>query len=251
VILRTMAVLTSVILMMMHASLLWAQTYRNPWHYTAKEIEIAYRYQRDYGKGLKHPLKAANCLFRAESFRVDLFGKQQQLPCRFITETLRQLREILQAGAARYLFPLDLDHAHLAIPKSSWRAKYSRLPSGKILPAILKDPRLVALYHSAEHLMPVNPMRTTVNRAVDGWREKRNILGFYDGRPIEILEPHSNGSGVSVPNEYWSYGGIEFLASRSACLAVILKDRALGVNIGLSIGNDSAAVMLGGIAANP
>ena len=245
------AVLTFITLVMTNVSLLWAQTYRNPWHFTAKEIEIAYRYQQDYGKGLKQPLKAANCIFGAEYFSAELFGIQQRLPCRFITETLRHLKEILQAGAARYLFPLDLDHAHLAIPKFSWRARYSRLPSAKILPALLKDPRLVALYHSAEHLMPVNSTRAAVNREIEEWREKRNILGFYDGRPIKILEPHPNGAGVSVPDDYWSYGGIEFLSSRNARLPIILHDQAVVVDIRLATGDDGAAMALGKVPAKP
>lgn len=244
-------ILTSITLVITNVSLLPAQTHRNPWHFTAKEIEIAYRYQQDYGKDLRRPLKAANCIYGADDFIAELFGRQHRLPCRFITETLRHLKEILQAGAARYLFPLDLDHAHLAIPKFAWRAKYSRLPSGKILPALLKDPRLVALYHSAEHLMPAHSVRATVNPEVEEWREKRNILGFYDGRPIKILEPHPNGAGVSVPENYWSYGGIEFLASRNARLAVVLEHQAVAVDIRLATGGDSAAMVLGGVQAQP
>jgi hypothetical protein len=244
-------ILTSITLVMTNVALLWAQTDQNPWHFTAKEIEIAYRYQQNYGKGFKRPLKAGSCAFGVDNFSAELFGKQHQLPCRFITETLRHLKEILEMGAARYLFFLDLDHAHLAIPKFSWRTKHSKLPSAKILPAMLKDPRLVALYHSAEHLMPVDPVCATANPEVEEWREKRNILGFYDGRPIKILEPSPKGAGVSVPDNYWSYGGIEFLASRSAGLAVILEDEAVAVDIRLAIGGDGAAMAFRGIPATP
>jgi len=221
-----------------NVSPLGAQPHHNPWHFTAKEIEIAYRYQQNYGKGLKQPLRAANCLFGASDFSAMLYGKEQRLPCWFIKHTLRHLKEILQAGAARYLFPLDLNHAHLAIPKTSWFDKYSKLPSSAILPAIMKDRQLVALYHSAEHLKIPDPSSGKVNPAVRQWREKRNILGFYDGRPIEILPPHPDGAGVSVPDRYWGYGGFEFLTSVGSGLPVILEDSAVAVDIRLELGGD-------------
>ena len=67
-------------------------------------------------------------------------------------ETTRHLKEMLAVGAAKYLFPLDADHAHLAIPMELWATKYSKLPSEQILSALLREPQLVALYHTAEHL---------------------------------------------------------------------------------------------------
>ncbi len=244
-------IFTSFALVISNGSLLGAQPYRNPWHFTAKEIEIAYRYQINYGKRLKQPLKAASCFFGASDFSAVFYGKQRRLPCRFVSETLRHLKEILQAGAARYFFPLDLNHAHLAIPRTSWREKYSKLPSAMILPAMINDPQLVALYHSAEHLKAFDPNTGRINPAVKEWREKRNILGFYDGRPIKILPPHPDGAGVSVPDRYWSYGGIEFLATRGAGLPVILKDAAVAVDIKLEIGGDGSTWPLGNVVANP
>lgn len=230
--------LTSLKLLIANASLVWAEPRHKPWEFTAQEIEVAYRYQQNYGKSLRQPLNAAGCLFGVKSFSAVFYGKRQRLPCHFITETLRHLQEILQAGAARYLFPLDLNHAHLAVPKTSWREKYSKLPSATIIPAMLHDPQLVALYHSAEHLKAPDPQADRINPAVNAWREKRNILGFYDGRPIKILPPRPDGAGVSVPKRYWSYGGFEFLSSRSARLAVILKNRAVTVDIRLELSGD-------------
>jgi len=170
----------------------------NPWYFTANEIAAAYRYQENFGARLPQPLRAQNCVYGAADFAAAYYGARVRLPCRFIMETLRHLKEILELGAARYLFPLDLDHAHLGISKTLWRERYSKLPGEKILPAMMEDPKLVALYHSAEHLTAVDPKTKKVNPAAKEWLEKRNILAFYDGRPITILPPHPQGNGVSL-----------------------------------------------------
>jgi hypothetical protein len=52
-----------------------------------------------------------------------------------------------------------------------------------------------------------------VNTAAKSWQEKRNVVGYFDGRPIQILIPHANGQGASMPDDYYSYGGFTFLAS--------------------------------------
>lgn len=244
------AILTSITLVITYVSLLRAEPDPHPWYFSAKEIEAAYRYQENFGKGLKQPLRATSCIWGAEDFSATIYGEQHRLPCRFVTETLRHLKEILLAGAARYIFPLDLDHAHLAVPKTSWREKYRDLPSEQILPAMINDPQLVALYHSAEHLK-VESAGGRVNPALRQWQNKRNILGFYDGRPIKILPPHPAGNGVSVPNIYWSYGGIEVLTSRSATLAIFLEDSAVAVDIRLDIGGDNATLLTGNLPASP
>jgi len=219
-----------------------ADSRHNPWFFTAKEIAAAYRYQENFGARLPRPLRAQTCLFGAEDFAASYYGAPVRLPCRFITESLRHLREILEMGAARYLFPLDLDHAHLGISKKLWREKYSKLPGEKILPAMMEDPSLVALYHSAEHLAALDPKTKNVTPETKKWVEKRNILGFYDGKPVIILPPHPEGNGVSLPEQFHSYGGFDFLASRHGQLGVIVEDDAVLIDITLQIGGPPPGV---------
>jgi len=230
------AILAITALLFGDATIANAGSRHNPWFFTSKEIAAAYRYQENFGARLPQPLRAQNCVYGAEVFPAYYFGARVQLPCHFIMETLRHLREILEIGAARYLFPLDLDHAHLGISKKLWREKYSKLPGKEILPAMMEDPQLVALYHSAEHLTAVDPKTKEMNKASKQWLEKRNILGFYDGKPISILPPHPQGNGVSLPGKYHSYGGFDFLASRHGQLGVILEDNAILIDITLQIG---------------
>jgi hypothetical protein len=101
---------------------------------------------------------------------------------------------MLQSGSARYIFPLDVDHAHLAVPSDLWNATYRQLKLGQLLPRVLPEPTLVALYHTAEHLSGVNATRSS-SCQISEWKAQRNVLGFFDGEPIQILTPHPDGSG--------------------------------------------------------
>ena len=109
------------------------------------------------------------------------------------------LRKLVDQGAAKFLFPLDADHAHLGVPMSSWKKKYQHLSAEEVVPALLRDPGLVALYHTAEHLRVTDRKTGEVNSEAKSWLDKRNVLGHFDGRPIEILPPHAAGQGASMP----------------------------------------------------
>ena len=183
----------------------------NSWYFTAGEIEIAYRYQERFGQRLERPIKPAECNFAKHSFSASHKGKEFLAPCRFVTETKRHLKSMIEMGAARYLFPLDANHAHLAIPREIWNAKYRDVPGNRQLEEALKDPQLIALYHTAEHLTISD---STSRRGSESreWHEKRNVLGFFDGRPVTILPPNPDGSGQGVPERYRNVATVYFLA---------------------------------------
>jgi hypothetical protein len=183
------------------------------WYFTSEEITAAYQYQQNYGERLRAPLRATECAFRDGDFPTYYRGARSTLPCRFVTEVTRHLKQMIEVGAARYLFPLDADHAHLGVPKSAWNNKYKNLPPEEIFPALVRDPGLVALYHTAEHLRITDRKTGAVSADAKAWQEKRNVLGYFDGRPIKILPPHHNGQGASMPEEYYSYSDFTFLAS--------------------------------------
>ncbi len=208
----------------------------DPWYFTAEEMEVVYRYQEMFGERIQHPLRGRDCLFGKEEFVASYRGKEFLVSCRFIKETIRHLKEMLEVGAAKYLFPLDLDHAHLAAPADLWRRKYSKLPGDILLPALLEEPTLAALYHTAEHLTLIDPKTGKVNPKDRAWKEKRNVLGFYDGRPIEILPPDPKGSGVNVPKPYSSFGGFNFLASPKGELVIFVGNQAIAFDITFDIG---------------
>jgi len=59
------------------------------------------------------------------------------------------------------------------------------------------------------------------------------VLGYFDGRPIQILIPHPNGQGVSMPEGYYSYSGFTFLASPKGELFLSLDRKVVTFDIAL------------------
>jgi hypothetical protein len=160
------------------------------WFFSADEIANAYRYQQQFGARLRNPLEPQACFQGESEFSAFHHGRRFAAPCRFVGETMRQLKELLESGAARYLFPLDLASADLAVPATVYESKYAGLPREDVLPALLNEPTLVAIYRTAMHLCPEGGVREAGLRA---WGEARIIAGFYDGRRNEMLAPRSDG----------------------------------------------------------
>jgi len=70
------------------------------WFFTSEEITAAYQYQQNYGERLRAPLRATDCAFRDGEFTTFYRGARFRVPCRFITEVTRHLKQMLDVGAA-------------------------------------------------------------------------------------------------------------------------------------------------------
>ena len=210
-------------------------------YFTAAEIEVSYRYQEQFGRRLHHPINPTVCHFGQREFPASYQGKGFQAPCSFIAETKRHLKDMIEDGAARFLFPLDADHAHLAIPTEIWETKYRNLPASELLIQALWEPQLVALYHTAEHLTVIDP-KTGIELSQDkDWQAKRNVLGFFDGRPNKILPPNPDGSGHDKLDNYENVGSAYFLAHRLG--EIVFSIHGKSVPFDLSFDEDSAALI--------
>lgn len=205
-----------------------ARALDNSWFFTAAEIHDAYRYQQLYGARLRHPLEAKQCFYGRAEFAASFQRRKFTAPCKFIIETSRQLREILASGTAKYLFPLDADHAHLGLPTAIWDKKYNKLASNQILPALLREPSLVALYHTAEHLEPGLKGQIAGEKI---WGANRNVLGFFDGRSNQILPQRADGSLAYDPVGYRWFGGFTFLAQSLGELQLVVNGAAIQFDI--------------------
>jgi len=217
------------------ATIAAAQSSRESWYFSAAEIGAAYQYQENYGGRIPNPLPAFSCMTGSFDFAAILRGARVRVPCQFVNQVTRHLKDMLDIGAARYLFPLDADHAHLAVPADVWAEKYNKLSSEQLMVALLWETKLVALYHTAEHLEPGAKVNGTDDAGVRRWRERRNVLGYFDGRPPQILPPHPEGFGVGLPDGLVSYGGFNFLASQRGELMILQDQRAIGFDISLEM----------------
>ena len=219
-----------------------AQSPRDSWYFSAAEIGAAYQYQENYGGRMRNPLPAFSCMTGKADFAASYRGVPVLIPCQFINEVTRHLKDMLDIGAARYLFPLDADHAHLAVPADVWAAKYSKLSSAQLPVALLGESKLVALCHTAEHLETGAGDRVTDDDGVKRWKKQRNVLGFFDGRPLHVLPPHPQGFGVGMPDGLVSYGGFNFLASPRGELMIIQQQRAIAFDVSLDMEDPNPGV---------
>lgn len=208
----------------------------DPWFFTAKEIANAYRYQQQFGARLHNPVEPQACVHGRIEFAASSQGRRFVAPCRFIAETTRQLRELLESGAAKYLFPLDVDYADLTVPADIYESKYKHLSSGEMLPALLHEPALVTIYHTALHLTPEpgnNGSQTSV------WGEKRTVSGFYDGRPNQLLARPMEGGGYDQPAGLVRVGSFTMLSHFLGELTFVAGETV--VTFDLSFDNAGAA----------
>jgi hypothetical protein len=209
-----------------------ADPYRSAWFFSAAEIGAAYQYQENYGNRMSNPLPAHGCMFDKTDFAASYRRMPVRIPCQFINQVSHHLKKMLDIGAARYLFPLDADHAHLAVPVEVWQKKYSKLPASRLFTALLGEPQLVALYHTAEHL-DTGALTAKEDDGVKSWIEKRNVLGFFDGRPLQVLPPDPNGFGVGLPDGLFGYGGFNFLANHRGALMIFQGNKAVAFDVSL------------------
>jgi hypothetical protein len=209
----------------------------DPWFFTADEIASAYRYQQQFGARVRNPLDPQACFRGEKEFSALYQGNRFAAPCRFVNETVRQLRELLETGAAKYLFPLDVAGADLALPSEVYASKYKNLPREEILPALLREPSLVAVYYTAVHLSPE-----------DGAQGKnRAVAGFFDGQSNRILPLGSDGRVDYDSQKLIRVGGLSIMAHFLGEITFVPKDGA--VTFDLSFESDRAAENSADVAA--
>ena len=197
--------------MLILTSGLQAQLSAESRRFTPREIETAYEYQVAFGQRMYHPIKAQQCFVGKPEFVAPHQGKEISLPCHFVLETKRHLNEILKRGAARYLFSLDTHHARLAVPQAIWEKKFRNVPGDQLLPTLLREPSLVAIYFTAERLAPVDQETGKVKLAANWRQSPRRVLGPYDGRPVVVLPYQPLPAGAADPEHYRSAGDFYFV----------------------------------------
>jgi hypothetical protein len=181
----------------------------NPSSLTPNQTEIASGYREQVDQPLFRHLKAVDCFSGQTEFLTSVHGKTFLAPCRFITETTRHLIQISESEGGNSLSSLYWDHGHLAVTSELWEQKYRKLPNDQILPVMLRDPSLVAIYHAACSLPIVERKTAGGTPKAKEWDKKRSVLGFYDGRAMENLPSLKPGAGLDQPQHYklftWFY----------------------------------------------
>ncbi len=209
----------------------------NPWVFSADAVAVAHRYQRQFGARLGHPLDPKDCLYGQKEFAAAYRGKRFLAPCGFVSETTRQLKELLESDVAKYLFALDVGSARLAVPADVYAKKYRRLPREEILPALLREPMLVAIYHAGLHLDSASSAKED---GFDLWPQKRTVIGYYDGRQNRVLPKFLGRQAYCESQGLVEVAGFDMMEHFLGELAFIAHDTA--VTLDISFDDDFAEV---------
>jgi len=192
------------------------------WNFTLEEIKEIYEKEYEEGERLENYIRIEEGKYIASEY-----GKNCEIPESFVKTTLKHLEQMLEKDYAKYIFRLDAFHGHIFIPKELF-GKYKDLYFIELIAAYTKDEQLGILYHNTEHLALRNPPKTgEIDPEAQELISKRSVLGWYDGRPLELTYPKEGDNQkaiesncVDIPDGYNTIGGIHFKATKNGEFAI-------------------------------
>jgi hypothetical protein len=137
-------------------------------------------------------LNTVPCMNGEAEFIASVEGQEFLAPCLFVHETTAHLRQAAAISESSLGFPLGMDHVHLAIPSETWELEYRGRAKKEMLSTILRDPDLIAVYHATAALEYSRTTGTDARSKSEHAHYNRQVLGYYNGRSIEILPDHVN-----------------------------------------------------------
>jgi len=169
------------------------------------------------------PANSIDCFSGEREFVATAQGRRFLAPCRFVKQTTEHLKNILASEATKHLVALDVDHAHLAVTAEIWDERYRDLLPNEILPVLLRDSSLVAIYHSVCH----TPIADRKNAGTTG----PTFVGFYDGRSIQQLPSRKAGSDPAHAQYYQTFAWFYTSVNEAGELVRSAKDKSAGIDI--------------------
>lgn len=147
----------------------------NGWFFTPEKTSEIYEQEYNGDKILK------NQVFKKNDEWYGLYeGKEFKIPKEFFNATLAHFKDMLKQKAVQYFFRLDAFHGHLFVPENQY-SRYTTLQAFDQASILVEDKNLGILYHNSEHLKHDTDSESAYIAS------RRNVLGWYDNRPIEIL----------------------------------------------------------------
>lgn len=197
---------------------------RHGFFYTLEEVAKVYEeeyYAED--KQLK------NILVRRGGKLLGSFeGTEFQVPDEFIGRTLDHLKDMLEQEAAKCLFRLDAFHGHFFVSERIYEEEYPSLSREERIQKLVTDKNLGVLYHNSEHLRWDRSDPET-----DSLYRKRNVIGWYDGRPITILPlPAGERTAINTPDWAHDVGPfLKFAAHKGGELSIRIGGKEIRLDI--------------------
>lgn len=207
---------------------------KHGWFYTLEEMERVYESEYNASE------KLLKNIFRRNGERlIGIIGEEEfEVPPEFIDKLLRQLKDMLEQKTAKFLFRLDAFHGHFFINEEKYK-NYSELSAIGQAREMLKDGDLGVLYHNSEHGKFLDDKTANLTQEEKELKEKRNVVGWYDGRPIEILPlPRGKRMAANTPgSELIPY--LKFAAHKDGAFAISKKDNEEEIRLDISFDDNA------------
>ena len=203
------------------------------WYYSRTEVDNLYEihYNRE-GRLENHIHEGENRKYIAEL----QYDRRVLVPPGFIQHTLLHLWLAIENGWVNYIFWPDLNHGHLFVPIELWEKNY--IGNGDKFNDQMTDllgkhmDQLGILYHAAEHFCRNDPANTKA-------METRNVVGWFDGRPIELTYPDPKEAPIGrlkantadEPKGYRSRWFISVSASKNGFFAIYPNGKEIRLDI--------------------
>lgn len=167
---------------------------KHGWLYTLEEMQKIYEEEYVGEKLLQKIVRK-----KGEKIVGIYQGREFIISPQFIRQVLSHLQSMLEKGAAKFLFRLDASHGHyFFVPEEVFKLHYEGIDGAEAFRMALTDPTLGILYHNSEHLSLDDK-----NLEAPKLYQKRNVVGWNDGRPITILPlPKGKNTAADIPKGY-------------------------------------------------
>lgn len=165
-------------------------------------------------------------------------GGNVPLPEGFVRAVIGHVEEAFAASYVDALIFPDMGHSHFLIPEKLWEEKFEAYPVSefnKLYEAMMSEPRLQVLYHTAEQLKTREEDGRLVADPRTQFRYKtRNIVGGNPG-PLRVEQnPQSTANTVNGVDGYrWWGGGFNISASKDGCFAASVGGRTVRFDLSL------------------
>lgn len=168
----------------------YRSTKKSTWYKTCNEVDELYEkhYNRNecvHIQNYIHEMKDGKYIANIKYSDEDE-NQYIEVPVSFIKHILNHLEKSIENGWVKYIFWADLNHGHLCMEREYWDKKYigHTDPTHEYLTRMLEEDqdKMVILYHAAEHFYYDDPACLEPIKT-------RNVLGWFDGRPIELTYP--------------------------------------------------------------
>lgn len=208
------------------------------WGYSLGDIKT--RYEEIYASGKRLGRRA---FWNPKTGRLELpydeaRGGPVVLPERFVRAVIGHVEAAFAASYVDALFFPDMGHSHFLIPEALWKSKFDAYPVSNfsgLYTAMMSEPKLGVLYHTAEQLKTREEDGSLVPDARTRFRyETRNIVGGNPGDLKVLQNPESRANTVSeVKGHFWWGGGFNISASQDGCFAASVGGKTMRFDLSL------------------